>query len=238
MKADSDAASWRDMIPAQDWSRLKNAGYGAAGGLGHSLALVIVDVTYGFLGQAGQDLITAERVYPGACGPTGWAAVSVMKRLVTAARQAGRPILYTRPAGTDLVNRLGGKPKKARPSRSLPPDAREIVADLAPCPQDFVLEKPRASAFFATPLTQFLIAEGIDSLLVVGGTTSGCVRATVVDAASNGFATAVVEDAVFDRSPLSHAVNLFDIRQKYADVITSSVALRHVRKFSTPARLR
>ena len=90
--------------------------------------------------------------------------------------------------------------------------------------------KPKASAFFDTALVSYLIRRGVDSLVVTGATTSGCVRATVVDGHSHGYPTFVVEDACFDRSRLSHGVNLFEMNAKYADVVTASELIERVQR--------
>ncbi len=99
------------------------------------------------------------------------------------------------------------------------PGAVDFVAEAAPRPGELVLEKPKASAFFDTPLGTHLRAAGIDSVVVAGATISGCVRATAVDAFSWGFRTFVVEDAVFDRSRLSAGVGLYELDSRYADVV-------------------
>lgn len=105
-----------------------------------------------------------------------------------------------------------------------PPEARvrdtDIVAAVAPRENEIVINKAKPSAFFGTPLLSYLIQFGVDSLVITGGTTSGCVRATVVDAFSYNFRVAVVEEAVFDRGQVPHAINLFDMEAKYADVLS------------------
>ena len=104
----------------------------------------------------------------------------------------------------------------------------EIHAAFTPAPDDVVFRKERASAFFGTPLIAHLNQKGIDSLIVCGESTSGCVRASVVDAYSYGFHVSIVEECVFDRSELSHKVNLFDLHHKYADVMKLAEVLAHL----------
>lgn len=101
------------------------------------------------------------------------------------------------------------------------------MAAIAPDPQDIVLVKKKPSAFFGTPLLSLLIDRGVDTVLVTGGATSNCVRATVVDSASYNFRTMVVEDCVFDRFDISHRVALLDMDRQYADVITSRDAISY-----------
>jgi nicotinamidase-related amidase len=99
-----------------------------------------------------------------------------------------------------------------------------IVEPLTPHPDELVVGKSRASAFFGTTLDTYFRAAGVESLVVVGESTSGCVRASVVDAYSLGFDVVVVDGGVFDRSPLSHSMSLFDLHLKYATVVDEQTA--------------
>ena len=101
----------------------------------------------------------------------------------------------------------------------------EFVADIAPQPEDILLPKKHPSAFFGTPLVSYLVDKNVDTLVVTGCTTSGCVRGSVVDGFAYNFRIVVPHDAVYDRSDTSHAVNLFDMSAKYADVMTTSETL-------------
>jgi len=101
----------------------------------------------------------------------------------------------------------------------------DFVAEVAPVDGDTLLPKKHPSAFFGTPLASYLIDLGADTLVVTGCTTSGCVRGSVVDAFAYNFRVLVPHDAVYDRSATSHAVNLFDMASKYADVATTADAL-------------
>ena len=96
-----------------------------------------------------------------------------------------------------------------------------VVSELAPGPDEVVIRKIKPSAFFGTPLASYLNELKIDSLVITGCTTSGCVRATVVDAFSLNYRVVIPSDGVFDRFELSHQVSLFDLSLKYADVVTS-----------------
>ena len=104
----------------------------------------------------------------------------------------------------------------------------EIHDAFTPEAKDLVLHKERASAFYGTPLVAHLTQMGIDSLIVCGESTSGCVRASVVDAYSNGFHISVVEECVFDRSQMAHKMNLFDLHHKYADVMHLDEVVTHL----------
>ena len=103
--------------------------------------------------------------------------------------------------------------------------ASQIVAELAPRPGEHIVRKTQASAFFGTGLAAWLIGRQVDTVLVTGCTTSGCVRASVVDAISHNFITVVAEDGVGDRAEGPHQANLFDMRQKYADVLPVSTII-------------
>ena len=104
----------------------------------------------------------------------------------------------------------------------------EIVKEIAPAPADIVIHKPKPSGFFGTPLQSVLNDYGVDTLLVTGGSTSGCVRATVVDAFSLNYFVAVVEEGTFDRIQLSHKANLLDMNIKYADVMNADAVGRYL----------
>jgi len=108
----------------------------------------------------------------------------------------------------------------------------DFVEEIAPLPKDILLPKKHPSAFFGTPLASYLVNLGADTLVVTGCTTSGCVRSSVVDAFSYNFRVCVPSDAVYDRSQVSHAVNLFDMGEKYADVMTTSACLAALHRIS------
>ena len=142
--------------------------------------------------------------------------------MLESARCAGIPRVLTKgsPDAAAVVGgaiKLSGDPDAARRTH-----AAGFPDEIVPAQDEFVLEKTKASAFFGTPLLTYLHQRQVDSLIVVGTTTSGCIRATAVDASSYGFPTLVVEDACFDRSPFAHAANLFDIQMKYGSVVTSA----------------
>jgi maleamate amidohydrolase len=162
---------------------------------------------------------------PAGCGPAAQRTLPVLQRLLAAARRHRVPVVYT-------VGDLDVPTGDAGTLRSTPdaPERRQwgnqVVDGLAPRPGEVVLPKARASAFFGTVLDAHLRRLGVDALVVAGETTSGCVRATAVDAFSLGFDVAVVEEATFDRSPLSHKVSLFDLHCKYATVVHEDDAIR------------
>lgn len=158
-------------------------------------------------------------------------------RVREAARAAGIPVIYTNvvyhKSGVNggrfyqkampLKNFVAGSPMGAWP-KGLEPDESEIV-----------ISKQYPSAFFGTSLAPMLAAQGIDSLIITGVTTSGCIRATCVDACSNGFITIVVEEAVGDRHAAPHEANLFDMNAKYADVVSETDVVNYLQGLEATA---
>jgi nicotinamidase-related amidase len=230
------SVSWHRVVPDSDVAAYRAAGYGLRGGLGPHLALLVVDMTYAFTGLRPEAGSAGGAEDGEDATARAWAAVDATVPLLAAFRSAGRPVFYTEDVSMLLPPERNVWARKQRsPVRRGPEDAR-VVRELAPEPADEVVTKDRPSAFFETELAGRLRERGVQDLLVVGGTTSGCVRASVVDAFSHGFAVGVVAECVFDRSRVSHAVNLFDLDQKYADVLTRDEALRVVRESGTSPR--
>jgi nicotinamidase-related amidase len=121
------------------------------------------------------------------------------------------------------------------PERALDPGKRnrlrrryDIIDEVAPGPGELVIRKSAASAFLGTPIIGHLVDRGVDTIIVGGESTSGCVRASVVDGCGNRFHMVVVEECVFDRHEACHAINLFDMSQKYADVVQLDEALAYL----------
>ncbi|TRW15158.1 isochorismatase family protein [Glacieibacterium frigidum] len=183
---------------------------------GERPALLLVDVCMAYL-------------TPGAAlhDPAFEAAIPVLERLVAAARAAAVPVLFTRVVYT-AGGRDGGLFYRKLPVLSVF-DAGSPLGDfppsLRPGPDDVVVTKQYASSFFGTALASTLRGLGIDTLLVTGFSTSGCVRATALDALQHGFAPFVVRDACADRHSAPHEANLFDLQAKYAEVIDSETAV-------------
>ena len=217
------AAGWDPYLTDTDRAVLETAGYRGGIGIGRSAALVLVDVTYAFCGDAPMPILEAVARRRHACGEQAWQAVEVMTGLVATARAQGVPVVYTKPSFTGRGAERGlWDEKNAR--RDDDEYGSRIVAEIAPEPDDLVIVKEGPSGFFGTGLLSRLLKMGVDSLVVCGGTTSGCVRATVVDAFSYNLRTSVVADATFDRVPASHWMSLFDLQLKYADLLTAGQA--------------
>ncbi len=183
---------------------------------GRKAALLIVDVVMAYL-EEGSPLFME----------TAEAALQSNVRLANAARAAGMPVIFT-----NLEYQAGGadggvfyrkapvlKIFDAGSPRGAFPDGLEPKAG------DLVVTKQYASAFFGTPLSATLTAMGVDTLLITGYSTSGCVRATGVDAMQHGFIPLIVREACADRHAGPHEANLFDLQAKYAEVISEAEAL-------------
>ncbi len=165
--------------------------------------------------------------FPSSCGIYAWNAVAPIRELLSIARLSKFPVIYTTNEARKELNPAVVHATKRHSSR-INEQAYKIQETLKPEPTDLIIYKERASAFFGTPLIAHLIQRDIRSLIVCGETTSGCVRATVVDAYSYGFHTVIVEECCFDRSLLSHKINLFDLHHKYADVMHLEEVKRHL----------
>ncbi len=196
--------------------------------IGARPALLAIDLyNLAFEGGA-RPVAEVVKEFPSSCGVHAWSAIQPIQRLFAAARSRGLPVIYTttetrpeaKPASVHATNRK---------VRQIEPRAFEIFEAFKPETSDCIIYKQRASGFFGTPLIAHLTMLGVDSLIVCGESTSGCVRASVVDAYSNGFHTTVVEECVFDRSLLSHKVCLFDLHHKYADVMHLDEVIGHLR---------
>lgn len=209
--------SWRDVMSDEAYKAFGTSPERTPE-VGQRPALLVIDVVTAFLGEEGLSLADSIADRPLSCGPAGWSALPRVKDLIGWARDRGFPVIYT--VGDSGV--LGGALRNAVDDRqSSRSEAAEIPDVIAPIPGESVIPKARASAFFGTPLTALLIKQRVDSLIVAGCTTSGCVRATVVDGHSLGWPVVVAEDASFDRAKLSHDVSLFEMNAKYAQVLSA-----------------
>ncbi|MCF7547517.1 isochorismatase family protein [Pseudonocardia sp. WMMC193] len=199
-------------------------------GFGHSVprgarpAVVVVDFSHGFTDPS----------YPTGADMTG--PVLATARLLDAARAAGAPVVFTTiaydPGQIESLTWL----RKARGMAALTAGSRLVEIDerLAPRPEEHLVVKTGASAFFGTDLAAYLVSRGVDTLVVTGATTSGCVRATVVDAVQYGFPTLVPRECVADRAAGPHAANLFDIDEKYGDVVDLADVLDYLPRAGVP----
>ncbi|HYG44869.1 MAG TPA: isochorismatase family protein, partial [Bordetella sp.] len=155
------------------------------------------------------------------CGEHGWRAVPHIAQLLAEFRRIGAPVLYPHVAPKRSHDRGQFEAKVPGVMNVSAPDY-DFVKEVSPREGDIQIPKHQASAFHGTALASYLVGLGVDTVVVTGCTTSGCVRATVVDACALNYKVVVPQDAVYDRSQVSHAVNLFDMASKYADVMPTS----------------
>ena len=224
---------WDGIISQEEQRAYAAAGFGRRTGLGIRPALLIIDVQYRTVGSTPKPFWQAIEEFPTACGEVGWSAVAQIARLLSLFRERNWPVLfpYVSPKETFDKGRLADKVPAIM---TIARNGYDFVAEVAPRENDILLPKKHPSAFFGTPLASYLINAAADTLVVTGCTTSGCVRGSVVDAFAFNFRVAVPCDAVYDRSKTSHAVNLFDMSEKYADVSSTDELLRELAKIPRP----
>jgi maleamate amidohydrolase len=191
----------------------RERGFGGAQGLGERPALVVVDFCYGFTDPASALACDCDD------------ALAVTARLLAAFRAAQLPVVFTTVVYDDTSAAIARAfIAKAPALSSMQRGSRwpEIDARIAPAAGEPVLEKLFASGFFGTNLASLLAAQRCDSAVVVGASTSGCVRATAIDALQHGYRVTVVADGVADRSPAAHRASLTDLEAKYTDVLDAA----------------
>jgi maleamate amidohydrolase len=199
------------------------AGFHGRAGFGTRPALIVVDVNVGFTDPDSPLVCDLDEV------------VTAIVRLLSEARSAGIPVVYTTVSYSEADRRIAAAFIEKIPALlTLEAGSRwvEIDARIAPLPDEPVLNKLFASAFFGTTLAAFLAAERRDSLIVTGASTSGCIRATVVDAIQHGYRVVVPREAVGDRNPAAHEANLFDIDAKYGDVVSVEEVTAHLEEIA------
>lgn len=229
---------WDDVLPEEDRLVFEAAGWGKDVGFGSRPALLVVDVIYNFVGDKPEPILKSIEKWRYSCGERGWVGVEHLQRLIAAAREQQIPIIYTgmdrRPDGFDQgawnwKSHRSGEASDIRGSLG-----NEVVAEVAPQPEDIYFVKDKPSAFHGTHLLDYLIYLGVDTVITTGTTTSGCVRATAVDATQYNYRSIVPEECVWDRSTISHKVNLLDIQMKYGDVKSTDDVIAYFR--SLPQR--
>ncbi len=215
---------WQDVIPKdvlELYTHYERPTY-----VGANAAILAIDL-YELAYQGGPHPVSeVSKTYPSSCGIYAWQALPATVRLFDAARRAGLPIFYS--TGETRTDSKPSDIKATFRRGSIPPEMFAIRPEFAPQPGDVVIHKQRASAFFGTPLTAHLTQLGIKSLIVFGESTSGCVRASAVDAYSHGYHVVLAEECCYDRSEINHKINLFDLHHKYADVMKVDAIVAHL----------
>ncbi len=222
---------WDRFLTEQDHTHLATRGPKPVG-FGSKPALLLIDLYRWVFGDRPEPLMEAVKTWPSSCGLAAWNAVPHIQALLKKAREVTIPIVHV----TGLEDEAGVKRDGFRETgerSSMSAEARErhrnrydIIDEVRPLSGEAVIRKSSPSAFWGTPLIGHLNFLDVDTLITCGESTSGCVRASVVDGFTYRFRMIVVEECVFDRTEASHAINLFDMNQKYADVLSLATAIQ------------
>lgn len=206
---------WDSLIT--DDIRAMYAHYSTKPRLGTKPALLLIDL-YNLSYKGGnkpvRELLDTN---PSGCGEHAYRAIAPTQALIQHFRERQLPVIYSTRRWSAHSE---GVHSTQRQRKALTEEDYAIYEAFQPEPGDTIIYKPRASVFFDTPMAETMKALGVDSLVIAGESTSGCVRATTVEAYSHGYPPILVEDCVFDRNPISHAINLFDMHHKYGHVMS------------------
>jgi maleamate amidohydrolase len=205
---------------------VRHDGFHGRAGFGRRPALLVIDINRGFTDPASPLVCDLEDV------------VASIRRLLDETRRADLPVVYTTVSYAEGDKRTAAAFIDKIPALlTLEAGSRWVEIDprIAPQEGEPVLNKLFASAFFGTALSSLLAAAGCDSVIVTGASTSGCVRATVVDAIQHGYRPVVPREAVGDRNPAAHEANLYDIDAKYGDVVSTDEVVAHLEEIGAAA---
>lgn len=226
-----DERVWDRFLTERDKAHLAKLPPPVHPGFGTAPAILSVDNYRIAVGDRPRPLLEAIDEWPSSMGLEGWDALGHIARLFEVARAVGVSVVHANrlEAYDDGRAPEGGSKRHQR----LCPDAfserrYEFAEQAAPLPGEMVIRKTTPSAFFCTPLAPYLRKNGIDTLIVCGESVSGCVRASVMDGHFQGFRMMVVEECVYDRHQASWAINLFDIDQKYGEVVSLTEVVKHL----------
>ena len=212
-------------------------------GFGRYPALILVDLYKSVFGDKPEAMLQSVKKWPLSCGLAAWNALPKILELLRTARELKIPIVHTtniqeEKSGIKGWAKLSPAEKRMNKPETLGGNKRsrqrfQIIDQLRPISGEIVVSKSSPSAFWGTALIRHFTRLGIDTIVIAGESTSGCIRATVVDGCTIGYNMIVVEDCVFDRTEASHAISLFDMNAKYADVISISDAIRSLKECNT-----
>lgn len=216
---------WEDLLTERDKDVIVEAGYDTEGasswesrGRGTDPVVLVIDMQRLIVGRD-VPILEAVQDHRTAIGEIAWAAIDHIAPFLGFVREQGLPVMYTRVVPTSYDD----------------PDHEDldIVEPVAPETSEPVVDKTYASAFYGTDLLSRLIRQGHDSIIVVGNSTSGCVRATVIDAQQSGFDVLLPQDCLFDRIEASHKIALMDMWMKYAEVLEREEVEEYVREVTS-----
>ena len=207
-----------DLYNSGDLAGYSAGGHGRRVGFGKKPAVVVVDMI---------NLYVSPR-YAFGHGENTQAVIEANARLLEAARRKQIPVFFSNVGLRASTAEKGIWGEKVGGAKGITPEADAVIEELRLKEGDVVVTKPKASVFFGTQLASMLYYQGVDTIIVTGVTTSGCVRATVVDGFSYNFRVIVPVECCGDRAALPHKVNLFDMHMKYADVLGLDEVIEHL----------
>lgn len=218
---------WDQYLEEQDKKVLERGRFARRMGFGKNPAIIVVDAQKYMVGELGK-----ESEWPSSSGEPGHKAMEQIVALVNHGQKRNIPVFFTRfeidPSGKDMGVYALKRDLLKTPHWCLSGEiGAELVNDLVPNDKDIVFVKKKPSCFHGTPLLGYLVERQIDTVIVVGGSTSNCVRATVFDAASYNYRVIIPQEAVFDRFPISNAISLFDMDRQFADVVSAQEVLNY-----------
>lgn len=215
---------WSDLLIGDDAEVIQRGGFGKPRGLGSSPALLVVDAQPNYIGN-NVPILDQLETFPTGVGERAWQALERTLPVIQAFREHALPVIFSKQVAKYLsFDGFAGKSTRDRSNYVAGHPYTELVHDVHLAPTDIVIEKSYASIFSGTPIVNYLNSLRVDTLIVCGGVTSGCVRGAVVDAASLNYKVGVLYECVFDRIELSHRVSLLDMWMKYADMLSISQA--------------
>ena len=233
---------WDKFLSEGDREHVEVSGH-TERGFGARPALLMIDLYRWVFGDRPQPLMEAIKEWPGSCGMAGWESLPHIQRLLATAREVGMPVVHVTGLPESESGVIGwsssgrkdfGRAGYMGGGGSKREGMYDIMPEVAPIEGEAFLRKTAPSAFWGTPVAGHLNALGVDTLIVAGESTSGCVRASVVDGCTNRYRVVVAEECVFDRQEAPHAINLFDMHQKYADVMPLDEIIDWMQKWQAP----
>lgn len=220
---------WEELLSETDKEVIRLGHYGQKRGLGGKIALLVIDPQNIYVGND-QPILEQIGEWPSAAGERAWRAAEKIVLLIEECRKKNLTIIYTKNVAKYIE--FDGFATKANRRKDIYLSGHwgtDLIDLINPLPGEYVIEKSFASAFYGTPIDSYLNKLKINSLIVCGGTTCGCVRATVVDAVSRNYNVALVQECLFDRIEASHKISLLDMWMKYADVLELQEAIELIR---------